>query len=123
MPGLVVMDAVAPALMVGYGVGRIGCQLSGDGDWGIANTAAQPDWWFLPDWMWAYTYPHNVLNEGVRIAGCEWQYCYELSPAVYPTPFYETIMAFIIVGILWILRKRIKPAGTLFFVYSVFFMF
>ncbi len=119
MPGLVVMDAVAPALMVGYGVGRIGCQLSGDGDWGIANTNPQPDWWFLPDWMWASSYPHNVLNEGVRIAGCEWQYCHELSPAVYPTPFYETVMAFIIVGILWALRKRIKPAGTLFFVYTI----
>ena len=119
MPGLVVMDAVAPALMVGYGVGRIGCQLSGDGDWGIVNTAETPSWWFLPDWMWSYSYPHNVLNEGMLIPDCTWDYCYQLTEPVYPTPIYETLMAFAIVGILWVLRKRIKPAGTLFFVYTI----
>ncbi|MBK8832882.1 MAG: prolipoprotein diacylglyceryl transferase [Saprospiraceae bacterium] len=43
-----VMDAVAPALIMGYGVGRLGCQFSGDGDWGIVNTAPAPGWWFLP---------------------------------------------------------------------------
>ncbi|HEX7081686.1 MAG TPA: prolipoprotein diacylglyceryl transferase family protein [Gammaproteobacteria bacterium] len=45
------LDAVAPAMMLGYGIGRIGCQLAGDGDWGIpANMALKPDW--LPDWLW-----------------------------------------------------------------------
>ncbi|HNE46096.1 MAG TPA: prolipoprotein diacylglyceryl transferase [Chitinophagales bacterium] len=32
-------DAVAPALILAYGIGRIGCQVSGDGDWGIINSA------------------------------------------------------------------------------------
>ncbi len=32
-------DAAAPALILAYGVGRLGCQLSGDGDWGIFNSA------------------------------------------------------------------------------------
>src|SRR5688572_20673247 len=36
-------DAAAPALMLGYGVGRIGCQVSGDGDWGIYNSAFTVD--------------------------------------------------------------------------------
>ena len=110
-------DAIAPALMVGYGVGRLGCQLSGDGDWGIVNEAATPSWWIFPDWMWSYTYPQNVLNQGVPLEDCVGYYCNELSPGVYPTPVYEMIMAFIIVVILWALRKKLPVPGMLFAVY------
>ncbi len=109
-------DAVAPALIVAYGVGRIGCMLAGDGDWGIV-AAPQPDWWFLPDWMWAYDFPHNVSRAGIPIEGCEWHYCTRLDPPVYPTPFYETIMSLLIGGFLWAIRKRITVPGTLFFIY------
>ena len=112
-----VMDAVAPALIMGYAVGRLGCQFSGDGDWGIVNLAATPGWWFLPEWAWAYNYPHNVLNEGVQIEGCLWQYCHQLGEPVYPTPLYETFFSLIIFGILWMMRKRFKIAGMLFFLY------
>lgn len=112
-----VMDAVAPALIVGYAVGRVGCQLSGDGDWGIVNTAPTPNWWFLPDWVWSYNYPHNVLNDGVPIDGCVWDYCRQLSEGVYPTPLYEIFFCIIIFGILWAMRKRFKVAGMLFFLY------
>lgn len=112
-----VMDAVAPALIMGYAVGRLGCQFSGDGDWGIVNANAVPGWWFLPDWAWSYTYPHNVLNEGVQIEGCAWQYCRQLGEGVYPTPLYETFFSLIIFAILWALRKRFKIAGMLFFLY------
>ena len=38
------MDACAPGLMLAYAVGRVGCQMSGDGDWGVDNLAAKPDW-------------------------------------------------------------------------------
>ena len=108
------------AITVSYiGVGRIGCQLSGDGDWGIVNTMPPPSWWFLPDSFWANHYPHNVLNEGERIASCTWQYCSQLTPPVFPTPIYETVMAFIIVAILWALRKRIRIPGMLFFIYVI----
>jgi len=110
-------DAIAPALMVGYGVGRLGCQLSGDGDWGIVNEAATPSWWIFPDWMWSYTYPQNVLHQGVPLEDCVGYYCNELAKGVYPTPVYEMIMAFIIVVILWALRKRLPVPGMLFAVY------
>lgn len=118
-------DAVAPALAAGYGVGRIGCQLSGDGDWGIVNAAAKPGWMsFLPDWMWAYRYPHNVLNTvntdpvvSVPIPYSPWHYNMQLSEPVYPTPFYEIIMMSVVFAILWSLRKRLKITGMLFFVY------
>lgn len=99
-------DAVAPALIVAYGVGRIGCQLSGDGDWGIV-AGPQPSWWFLPDWLWSFTFPHNVSERGVAIPGCELEYCFELPAGVYPTSVYETLMAFAIGALLWGLRKRL----------------
>lgn len=125
IPFLPAADAVAPSLTAGYGVGRIGCQLSGDGDWGIVNQAAKPGWMSaLPDWMWSSTYPHNVLNtrltepvSSVPIEGCTWDYCMQLSLPVFPTPFYETMMMLVIFGILWVLRKRLKAPGMLFFLY------
>lgn len=116
IPMIHVMDAAAPALMIGYGIGRMGCHFSGDGDWGIP-AGEQPGWWFLPDWLWAYDYPHNVANKGVLMEGCEARYCHHLEPPVYPTSVYETTMAFLIAGILWILRRRISAPGLLFFVY------
>lgn len=112
-----VMDAAAPALLIGYAVGRLGCQFSGDGDWGIPVSGPPPSWWFLPNWAWAYDYPHNVLNEGIQIEGCLWQYCHRLAEAVYPTPLYETFFSLVIFGILWALRKRIRIAGMIFFLY------
>lgn len=101
-----VVDACAPALILAYGIGRIGCQLSGDGDWGMPNDAPMPDAIsFLPEWMWAFDYPNNVLGINlqedfthmglVSITGKAW-----------PTPFYETVMSLIIFGILWALRKK-----------------
>ncbi len=119
IPALPVMDAVAPALIIAYGIGRMGCHFSGDGDWGIV-AAAQPEWWFLPDWLWSFDYPRNVLQEGIPIEGCEGIYCNRLAEAVYPSSIYEIIMAFGIGGILWALRERVNIAGVLFFIYLIF---
>lgn len=121
IPFLHMLDVGGPAMMLSYGTGRIGCHVSGDGDWGIVNTADKPGWMsFLPDWMWKYDYPHNVNSIGVPIPGCnEVQHCMHLDPPVYPTPFYETIMAITLFFILWSLRKRLKYAGTLFGIYLV----
>ncbi len=114
-----VMDATAPSLILAYGVGRMGCQFSGDGDWGIV-AKPQPDSWFLPDWLWSFKYPHNVNKDGVPIEGCTWEYCMELVNGVYPTPIYETFVATLIFLFLWAIRKRIKVAGVLFFIYLIF---
>lgn len=112
-------DSAAPALMLAYGVGRIGCQIAGDGDWGIpSNLANKPG--FLPDWMWSYTYPHNVNESGsVKIPDCVGKYCNELEVGVYPTPLYEIIACFILFLILWSLRKKLKVPGTVFALYLI----
>ncbi|PIQ14409.1 MAG: diacylglyceryl transferase [Flavobacteriales bacterium CG18_big_fil_WC_8_21_14_2_50_32_9] len=116
-----VIDACAPGLMLAYGIGRIGCQLSGDGDWGTTNELPMPEALsFLPEWMWSFTYPHNVNADGILIAGCEGKYCYELPIPVWPTPFYETIMAFIIFAGLWLFRKKITIPGLMFSIYLIF---
>ena len=119
---LQLIDATAPSLMIAYGVGRIGCMMSGDGDWGITNLTPKPEWMsFLPDWMWSYTFPHNVIRSGIPMEDCGaefWQpYCYELANPVWPTAFYEVVMATLIFTILWSIRKRITIPGTLFCIY------
>jgi phosphatidylglycerol:prolipoprotein diacylglycerol transferase len=112
-------DAAAPALMLGYSIGRIGCQVAGDGDWGIPSDLSKKPR-FLPDWMWSYNYPHNVNGEGVPIPGCmDAKYCNELEHGVYPTPFYETVVCLIFFIILWSLRKKLKVPGTLFALYLI----
>ena len=112
------IDAAAPGLMLAYGVGRIGCQLSGDGDWGIDNLAPKPEWMtYLPDWMWSFTFPHNVINAGIPIEGCVGNFCYELANPVWPTAFYEVIMGLVIFSFLWAIRKKIRVPGILFCIY------
>jgi len=99
------IDACAPGLMLAYGVGRIGCQVAGDGDWGIDNLSPKPGWLgFMPDWFWAYSYPHNVLNE-------------HLKNPVFPTPLYESIICISLFFLLWALRKKIKVPAVLFSLY------
>jgi prolipoprotein diacylglyceryltransferase len=113
-------DAAAPALMIAYAIGRMGCQLSGDGDWGIDNLNPKPEVLaFLPDWFWSYNYPHNVLGEGIPIPGCEGQHCAQLPNPVYPTPLYEAIVCIAMALILWFSRKKFKTPGVFFFTYLI----
>ncbi len=115
------VDTLAPSAAIAYSVGRVGCQVSGDGCWGVVNTAPKPEGLkFIPDWIWAYDYPHNVLNEGVPIEGYTGKYFHVLADPVFPTPFYETSLMFIAFLILWFLRKRIKIPGILFSIYLIF---
>ena len=113
-----VADAIAPAMMLAYGLGRMGCQVAGDGDWGIVNTHPKPFNW-IPDWAWAYTYPHNVVGEGVRIPDCVGQYCAQLPNAVFPTPLYEIIACLLLFAFLWSIRKKIKTPGVLTAIYLI----
>lgn len=110
-------DALAPTMMLAYSLGRIGCQVSGDGDWGIPNTSAKPFSW-LPDWMWSYRYPHNVNEVGEKIPGCvDTKFCDQLPVGVFPTPFYEIVACFILFLLLLSLRNKLKVPGTMFALY------
>ena len=169
-------DAAAPALMIAYAIGRIGCQVAGDGDWGIYNSAyisdapghvvaATPQQFsdklqqnatyflngsvtdptganinvtdrhseslekipnksfkgpsFLPNWMFAYTYPHNVNEDGIFLNDCEGKYCRVLPQPVFPTPFYETFTCTLLFLFLWLIRRRIKIPGVMFCIYLI----
>jgi phosphatidylglycerol:prolipoprotein diacylglycerol transferase len=95
------MDALAPGIVMGYALGRWGCQIAGDGDWGIpANMALKPDW--LPTWFWAQTYRGNVIGMPID------------PPGVYPTPVYESAASLLIFVILWRVRKHPYGPGWLF---------
>ena len=113
------VDACAPSLMLAYGVGRIGCQMAGDGDWGINNLSAKPSWFFLPDWAWAYTYPHNVNGVGVAMPDCVGKYCAALPSPVFPTPLYEAMICIALFFVLWSVRKKITTPGVLFCIYLI----
>ncbi|MCX2484336.1 prolipoprotein diacylglyceryl transferase [Pedobacter sp. MR2016-24] len=110
------LDVGGPGMMLAYSVGRIGCHMSGDGDWGIVNLNPKP-FSFLPDWLWAYTYPNNVAMEGVAIPGCTGKFCSVLPLPVYPTPLYEVIVCFVLFLILWRIRHQVKLPGMLFGIY------
>lgn len=104
VPIFPMLDALAPSIILGYGIGRLGCQVSGDGDWGTAaNMAIKPNW--LPDWLWAQTYENNVVGAIIP------------APGVYPTPLYEALAAFLIFAFLWSIRKTHYKTGFLFSVY------
>ena len=126
------LDAFTPGLMLAYGVGRMGCQFAGDGDWGIDNLNPKPDW--IPQWAWAQRYPGNVIGKQIDPETHEWitrplencpnpnpDFCFELINPVYPTPLYEVVMALSIFAILWfVLRKRLVIAGQLAGIYLIF---
>ena len=100
-PLATILDAVAPSLFLAYAIGRIGCQISGDGDWGIAaDLAAKPAW--LPLWLWAQTYDGNIALALIK------------PPGVYPTPIYETLMSLVAFAVLWRLRINRHQPGWLF---------
>ena len=86
---LVVVDMCATVLALGYGIGRIGCQVSGDGDYGIPSK--------LP---WAMSYPHGTVPTPPGVT-------------VHPTPIYETIAMCLLAYFLWKLRDRVRPGVIL----------
>ena len=109
-------DTFAPSLLLGYGVGRLGCHFSGDGDWGIiANMSNKP--FFIPEWLWGYNFPHNVIEKGELIEGCIGKYCNQLSYAVHPTSLYEAIFGILAFIMLWKIKEKITTPGILFLIY------
>ena len=90
---LTLLDVAAPALALGYALGRCGCQMTGDGDYG------KP--WNGP---WAMAYPHGTVPTKVTVQ---------------PTPVYETLAMGLGAWILWQLRDRVRP-GCLFALYLMY---
>jgi phosphatidylglycerol---prolipoprotein diacylglyceryl transferase len=86
---LVVFDMCVTVLALGYGIGRIGCQVSGDGDYGIRSK--------LP---WAMGYPHGTVPTPPGVT-------------VQPTPIYETLAMCLVAYLLWKLRDRVRPGVVL----------
>ena len=124
------LDVGGPAMMLAYASGRMGCHISGDGDWGIVNTAPKPGWLsWAPDWFWAYDYPNNVngdcnpYTEGsaeyLANLNCNFEETPYLVATVFPTPLYEIITCGIFFLVLWSLRKRISIPGVLFGIYMI----
>ncbi|MEM6261366.1 MAG: prolipoprotein diacylglyceryl transferase family protein [Bacteroidota bacterium] len=112
-------DAGGMVLMLGYGVGRVGCHVAGDGDWGIVNKDPKPNWLsWLPDNLWSYNYPNNVL-ERCGQPGCKFSETPYLIDPVFPTPVYEVVMALSIFTFLWLIRKRLPYWGQLMSIYLV----
>jgi len=101
-----------------YAIGRIGCQVSGDGDWGIVNDLPKPSW--IPQKLWAFDYPHNIINEGIPIPGCVEKHCYVLEQAVFPTPVYETMMGLFFFGLLIFLQRKLVTPGMIISLYLIF---
>src|SRR5215208_6823911 len=91
--GLALLDTAAVPLAIGYAIGRIGCQLSGDGDYGTHS-----------DLPWAMSYPDGTVPT---------------TDTVHPTPVYETLAMGIAGVVLWRLRDRFAP-GVLFGLYLIF---
>jgi len=111
-------DTFAPSLILAYGIGRMGCHFSGDGDWGIlSNMNIKPS--IIPDWMWGYNFPHNVIEVGEKIEGCVGMYCYQLPYLVYPTSLYESIFGIIAFLFLYNIKTHIKIPGVLFCIYLI----
>jgi prolipoprotein diacylglyceryltransferase len=170
------VDSAAPALMIAYAVGRIGCQVSGDGDWGIYNSAYISDEYgnvahaapgdfekkleanktyfiegksldtagklvyvtdrvygslenvphksfmgpsFLPQKLFAYSFPQNVNKDGILIPGYHEEHNRVLPSPVFPTSLYEFIICTILFLVLWGIRKSIKVPLVMFGIYLV----
>ncbi|MBO9202464.1 MULTISPECIES: prolipoprotein diacylglyceryl transferase [Niastella] len=110
-------DIGSPGMMLAYAVGRMGCHVAGDGDWGIINDQPRPAW--LPQWLWASYYPHNSVHQGIYIPGCTGSHCTILQAPVFPTPLYEAIICFCLFLLLWRLRRSIKKPGILFAYFAI----
>jgi phosphatidylglycerol---prolipoprotein diacylglyceryl transferase len=89
---LQMFDMCATALALGYAIGRIGCQVSGDGDYGIRSKL-----------LTSMGYPHGTLPTPPGVT-------------VLPTPIYETVTMAVFAYLLWWLRDRVRP-GVVFALY------
>ena len=102
IPWLKAADIAAPALAIAYGVGRLGCHVAGDGDWGTVT-----------DVPWGVAYTNAIIGWVDPATGIP----YPPGVRVHPTPIYEFLESVLIFGILWGLRKKDYAPGTMFWLY------
>ncbi|HLB00053.1 MAG TPA: prolipoprotein diacylglyceryl transferase [Bacteroidota bacterium] len=112
---LEICDAAAPALMIGYGIARIGCHLAGDGDYGTPTD--------LP-WSAVYsngTYPPSLAFRGFPdiVAKYGTDGIVPNDIPVHPAPIYEFLLGMLGFGILLRMRRTPRPAGALFMIYLI----
>jgi phosphatidylglycerol:prolipoprotein diacylglycerol transferase len=91
------LDLAAPATALGYGIGRIGCLLSGDGDYGVNTTLP----WGVHMMHGADEY-HRALVLPTPVTAL-----------VQPTPIYELIFSLAVFWLLWRLGRQARPVGLL----------
>lgn len=104
IPALTGLDIAAPALALAYGVGRIGCHVAGDGDWGSVT-----------DMPWGVAYTNAIVGWADPNTGIP----YPPGVKVHPTPIYEFLQGVLVFGILWTLRKKGFVPGTMAWVYLI----
>lgn len=110
---LLAMDIVSPSLAIAYAMGRVGCHLSGDGDYGVPTS--------LP---WAVNYEHGIMPPSIMFRGTEIAKSFpdgivpDNTP-LHPTSVYEFFAALIIFFILWKMRKKDWISGSLFMLYLI----
>jgi phosphatidylglycerol:prolipoprotein diacylglycerol transferase len=107
-------DTIAPGLILAYGIGRIGCYLAGDGDWGVCSDLANKPGW-LPAWLWSENFEGNILGSPATAL----ENCPPAADGVYPTMLYEFAASVAIFAVLWALRKHPYKGGWLFSLYLV----
>lgn len=115
---LVGADVGSPGMMAAYCIGRLGCHLSGDGDWGIVNSFTKPTWLnWLPETWWKNDYPHNVIHQGLLLNNCYDNFCNVLPAPVFPTSLYEFFMCLLLFVFMWSIRNKLSKTGMMFFIY------
>lgn len=115
IPFLGMADATAPGLLLAYGIGRIGCHLAGDGDYGYPTT--------LP-WGTDYskgTYPPSfAFKDFPEITSKFPGGVVPDTTLCHPTPMYEFLLCGILFLLLWRFRQTLKPDGKIFMLYLMF---
>lgn len=97
IPWFVGADSIAPGLILAHGIGRIGCQLAGDGDWGTVTTVP-----------WGMAYPNAIVG---------WDY--PPGVVVHPTPLYEFFAYSAGFLLMWNLRTRNLATGSMFWLFLI----
>jgi len=115
IPWLTIVDMCAPVLALGHAIGRQGCQLSGDGDWGTPSN--------LP---WAMAYPKAIVGwnaetvlrldkRGNLLSG------FYPGVRVHPTPIYESVLYLAVFVLLWRFRGRTWVEGRVAYLFLILY--